>query len=326
LLNPGDHREQHVAEEEAAALRDQAENFLPGLQPARGKHFFQKEECRSRSDVPGGAEIGEPALCGNVEARVGSESGGVFPKEVGRVMDREPVDMLRRERFLFGNLQEAADRITHYVFQHADVLAEIDGAGIGGGAVVGIVQPALRNAAILLGGANVHARLEFVGERTKLDPVDAQAEAAGPRGRAEHGGASAVGEHPAQEFGVEGGALGANELWSSKREALNRRLANSPAHASAFCLPAATCNAAALMAITPLAQTPCTVHTSQGGDCNSPCTMLANPGRGKSPCEVAAAMKSTSAIVRPARATAQRAAFAVISALEKRLCCWRSMA
>ncbi len=161
----------------------------------------EQQEGGRRADVAGGSQIAEPAVKGDFEAGPRGEVVGLIAEQTRRVVDGQPVDGGGLEILLFCGLQQAVNSVTHHLVEHADVLAQSDGAGVRGLAVVGIVQPGGSRRAVFC-GTDVHTGLELVGEGEQLDPLDAERETGARGSGREHGRSGAVGEHPAQEFGI----------------------------------------------------------------------------------------------------------------------------
>ena len=146
--------------------------------------------------------------------------------------------------------------------------------------------PAGEAAVVIFHRAAVHAGLQLVGEGEMLDPVDPQRQPLRRRGRGEKGGAGPVGEHPAQEIGIEGedaadasssaafsGVTAANSSARMKVEA-----SSEPVATALSVRPSATFRAAYLSALIPERQMPDMLATSQGALASSPCTIRPCPG------------------------------------------------
>src|SRR5687767_1484607 len=101
-----------------------------------------------------------------------------LPEEIRREMRQQPLDRIGSELVLCARPLE---RVTHYhwyhlLLQELHVLTEMEIALPHHGVDISELPPGSQGSIVCLDGTAVHARLELVGKREHLDPVDLQAD------------------------------------------------------------------------------------------------------------------------------------------------------
>ena len=202
------HFEQRISHAEAARLGHEAEHLLAVGQRPRAQEVGQHHEQAGRAGVASRGQVVPPAR--GLYGQLGLAHQVVHhrPETLGRVVAQEVVHAPRVHQAGAHQAGVLVDRDVEQVGQQPDVLPQRERAvGLGGAAAV-VVEIAALSVGV---EAQLHAHRVVARERLQVHPLQAQprlcrVERVAPRQQQRAG---AVGQHPAQEVGVEVGLVAA---------------------------------------------------------------------------------------------------------------------